>query len=181
MRIALIALWAVLAVACTPAPEKPPVEETNPPEETAPELIVDVPEEGAQDPQGMGLERTDLTLDPLNDPASPLAERIVYFAFDSSDIDAKYYAMLDAHAQYLLDNPARVMRIEGHADERGTREYNVALGERRAKSIQRYLSLQGVSAAQMTLVSFGEELPVAFGHDEASWSMNRRVELLYEG
>ncbi|MNY60164.1 Peptidoglycan-associated lipoprotein precursor [compost metagenome] len=83
---------------------------------------------------------------------------------------------LDVHAKDLKANGNRVV-LEGHTDERGTREYNMALGERRAKAVQRYLVLQGVSPAQLELVSYGEERPVATGNDEQSWAQNRRVEL----
>jgi peptidoglycan-associated lipoprotein len=83
---------------------------------------------------------------------------------------------LDVHAKDLQGNGARVV-LEGHADERGTREYNMALGERRAKAVQRYLVLQGVSPAQLELVSYGEERAIATGNDESSWAQNRRVEL----
>ena len=73
------------------------------------------------------------------------------------------------------------MVLEGHADERGTREYNIALGERRAKAVQKYMLLQGASQSQIDVISFGEERPVALGHDESAWSLNRRVEILYPG
>jgi peptidoglycan-associated lipoprotein len=79
-----------------------------------------------------------------------------------------------------MENPSARIVLEGHADERGTREYNMALGERRAKAIMRYLTIQGVPAAQIETVSFGEEVPVAFGHDNSSWQLNRRVEVRYE-
>jgi len=99
-----------------------------------------------------------------------------YFEYDSSDLKAEAMRALDVHAKDLKANGNRVV-LEGHADERGTREYNMALGERRAKAVQRYLVLQGVSPAQLELVSYGEERPVATGNDEQSWAQNRRVEL----
>jgi peptidoglycan-associated lipoprotein len=99
-----------------------------------------------------------------------------YFEYDSSDLKPEAMRALDVHAKDLKSNGARVV-LEGHADERGTREYNMALGERRAKAVQRYLVLQGVSPAQLELVSYGEERPVAMGNDEQSWAQNRRVEL----
>ncbi|MFT0213001.1 peptidoglycan-associated lipoprotein Pal [Pseudomonas sp. F1_0610] len=99
-----------------------------------------------------------------------------YFEFDSSDLKPEAMRALDVHAQDLTANGQRVV-LEGHTDERGTREYNMALGERRAKAVQRYLVLQGVSPAQLELVSYGEERPVAVGHDESAWQENRRVEL----
>ena len=86
---------------------------------------------------------------------------------------------LRAHAQHLNTNPNAMVRLEGHADERGTREYNVALGERRGNAVAKYLRLNGVSASQMEVISYGEEKPVAYGHDEQSWAANRRVELVY--
>lgn len=99
-----------------------------------------------------------------------------YFEFDSSDLKPEAMRALDAHAKVLRATGVRVV-LEGHADERGTREYNMALGERRAAAVQRYLSMQGVSPAQLELVSYGEERPVALGSSEQSWAQNRRVEL----
>ena len=99
-----------------------------------------------------------------------------YFEYDSADLKPEAMRALDAHAKVLKATGVRVV-LEGHADERGTREYNMALGERRAGSVQRYLSMQGVSPAQLELVSYGEERPVAMGSSEESWAQNRRVEL----
>ncbi|HDP89158.1 MAG TPA: peptidoglycan-associated lipoprotein Pal [Thioalkalivibrio sp.] len=131
--------------------------------------------------EGMGLgDDGMLSASPLDDPASPLSKRTIYFEFDSSQVAEEYLDMIAAHGKYLADNPQRRMRVEGHADERGSREYNVGLGERRAKAVERLLRFQGVGSDQVEVVSFGEELPVAFGHDEASWRLNRRVELVYE-
>ena len=131
--------------------------------------------------EGIGLgDQGMLDASPLNDPASPLSKRTIYFEFDSSKIAEEYLDLITAHGQYLAANPQLKMRVEGHADERGSREYNVALGERRAKAVERLLRFQGVSETQLEVVSFGEELPVAFGHDEAAWRLNRRVELVYE-
>lgn len=121
-----------------------------------------------------------LAADPLNDPASPLSERVIYFDFDSTQIKPQYLDLLAAHGQYLAANAGTRITLEGHADERGTREYNVGLGERRAKAVEQVLLLQGASRDQLEIVSYGEELPVALGHDEASWEQNRRVELNYK-
>lgn len=116
---------------------------------------------------------------PLDNPNSPLISKIVYFDFDKSMIKDEDKATLNAHADYLINNPAARVRLEGHADERGTREYNVALGERRAAAVHRYLTLKGVSFSQINTISYGEERPARMGHDESSWSLNRRVELVY--
>jgi peptidoglycan-associated lipoprotein len=105
---------------------------------------------------------------------------VVYFNFDQSDILPEFNDMLTAHAQYLTTNPGASVRLEGHADETGSREYNIGLGERRAQAVRRILMLQGASASQLTTVSYGEERPAALGSDEESYSLNRRVELVYE-
>ncbi|MCF6217152.1 MAG: peptidoglycan-associated lipoprotein Pal [Gammaproteobacteria bacterium] len=116
---------------------------------------------------------------PLDNPASPLARKVVYFDFDQSVINDEDKVTLNAHADYLIANPVAHVRLEGHADERGTREYNVALGERRAGAVKRYLTLKGVAASQLNMISYGEERPAKRGHDEGSWALNRRVELVY--
>jgi len=112
----------------------------------------------------------------LSEEAALRAITTFYFEYDSSDLKPEAMRALDVHAKDLQGNGARVV-LEGHADERGTREYNMALGERRAKAVQRYLVLQGVSPAQLELVSYGEERAIATGNDESSWAQNRRVEL----
>jgi len=99
-----------------------------------------------------------------------------YFEYDSSELRPDAMRSLDVHARDLKASGARVA-LEGHTDERGTREYNMALGERRAKAVQRYLMLQGVAASQLEVVSWGEERPAVFGSDEYAWAQNRRVEL----
>ncbi|MDZ7643504.1 MAG: peptidoglycan-associated lipoprotein Pal [Woeseiaceae bacterium] len=104
---------------------------------------------------------------------------IVYFGFDESELQAEYTDMLAAHANRLANNSRLSIRLEGHADERGSREYNIGLGERRAQAVRRTLLLQGASANQISTVSFGEERPAAFGSDEESYALNRRVEINY--
>ncbi|MCP5157594.1 MAG: peptidoglycan-associated lipoprotein Pal [Ectothiorhodospiraceae bacterium] len=116
---------------------------------------------------------------PLDDPASNLSKRTVYFDFDSSTIKDEDRAIVEAHAQYLANNPSAAVTLEGHADERGTREYNIALGERRANSVRQLVTLLGGSVQQVETVSYGEERPAVEGHDDASWQWNRRVEIIY--
>ena len=108
-----------------------------------------------------------------------LRNLIVYFEFDSSEIRSDFNAMLAAHGRYLSANPNATVRLEGHADERGSREYNIGLGERRALAVRQILLLQGASPSQLSTVSYGEERPAVFGSDEESYSLNRRVELVY--
>jgi len=106
-------------------------------------------------------------------------ERLVYFAFDSSNIDAEYTEILQAHGEYLANNPQASVVVEGHTDERGTREYNLALGERRAQAVAQVLSLNGAADSQLETVSFGEEQPAVNGDSEEAMSQNRRAELVY--
>jgi peptidoglycan-associated lipoprotein len=108
-----------------------------------------------------------------------LSQTTIHFAYDSSELDADSQAIAEAHARFLSENSSITVVLEGHADERGTREYNLALGERRAQSVVDVFIALGVSAANIENVSYGEENPVADGHDESSWHMNRRVEVRY--
>jgi len=108
-----------------------------------------------------------------------LSELVIYFDYDEADIKPEFNAMLQAHGRNLAANPNMQVRLEGHADERGSREYNIGLGERRAQAVRRVLQLQGAGAQQLTTVSYGEERPAATGSDEESWRLNRRVELVY--
>ncbi len=115
----------------------------------------------------------------LDDPDSPLFRRVVYFDFDDAGIKPEYMELLRIHAQYLIQSPGTQVILEGHTDERGTREYNLALGERRADSVRRFLIGEGVSSSQLTTLSYGEERPAEPGRDERSMALNRRVELAY--
>ncbi len=104
---------------------------------------------------------------------------VVYFELDQSDVKREYIAVVTEHAEYLLANPGARVRLEGHADERGSREYNIGLGERRSQSVRLLLRVRGVSDAQMSTVSYGEERPATLGSSENAWAQNRRVELVY--
>ncbi len=119
------------------------------------------------------------TGNPLDDPNSLLSTKTIYFEFDQSTIRSEFIDVLRAHAGYLNTNRAATVRIEGHADERGSREYNIGLGERRANAVRNFLEAEGVSASQISTVSYGEERPAALGHDEISWAENRRAVLVY--
>ncbi|WP_148254014.1 peptidoglycan-associated lipoprotein Pal [Aidingimonas lacisalsi] len=101
--------------------------------------------------------------------------RTIYFEFDSDRIRSEFESVLNDHAEYLNDNPGTEVVLQGHTDERGTREYNMALSERRAKAVERYLSVQGVSSSQLDVVAYGEERPAVDGTDEESYARNRRV------
>jgi peptidoglycan-associated lipoprotein len=121
-----------------------------------------------------------VNVDPLNDPNSPLAKRSIYFDFDSYAVRDDYQPLLQQHSQYLKSHPDRHVLIQGNTDERGTSEYNLALGQKRAEAVRRAMSLLGVADSQMGAVSLGKEKPQATGHDESSWAQNRRADLAYQ-
>ena len=114
-----------------------------------------------------------------NQLANALGIKLFYFDFDSSALHDSDLDALKAHAYYLSQHPAAHVQVNGHTDERGTREYNMALGERRAKAVAAFLTANGAKAAQLDVVSYGKEKPAVDGHDEAAWAKNRRVELVY--
>jgi peptidoglycan-associated lipoprotein len=116
----------------------------------------------------------------IDQDSSPDYVRTVYFEYDSSEVRSEFIPLINAHAQLLASDSSRRVVLEGHADERGSREYNIALGERRAISVRRLLLGSGASGSQIRMVSYGEERPAIIGHDESAWSKNRRVEIRYE-
>ncbi len=134
---------------------------------------------------GTGTGLTDAEMNAMgpefNDPNNLLSKRTIYFSYDSSSIKPDFIPVIEAHSQYLLNNPGRRVILEGHADERGSREYNIALGEQRAKAVFRQIKMKGIPDMQLEVVSYGEEKPAASGMDEASWQLNRRVEIVYQG
>jgi peptidoglycan-associated lipoprotein len=117
----------------------------------------------------------------LKDPNNILSKRIIYFDLDKDSVKPEYAALIQAHATFLANSKKRKIRLEGHADERGSREYNMALGQRRGDAVRRAASALGVNNDRMETVSFGEDKPKATGHDEAAWAQNRRVEIVYDG
>lgn len=118
--------------------------------------------------------------DPLNDPKGILAKRSVYFDYDSYTVKDEFKPVVEAHAKYLAANKGRRIIIQGNTDDRGGREYNLALGQKRAEAVRRALALLGVSDAQMEAVSLGKEKPKATGSDEAAWAENRRADIVYQ-
>ncbi len=116
-----------------------------------------------------------------DNPDSPLSRRVIYFEYDSAEISSENLDLLSAHAGYLGANPGQRITLEGNTDERGSREYNIALSERRALSVQRILEFDGIASSQITVVGYGEEKPAAEGSSEAAWRLNRRVEIVYQG
>jgi peptidoglycan-associated lipoprotein len=118
--------------------------------------------------------------DPLNDPKGALAQRSVYFDYDSYSLKSEAKPVTETHAKYLAANKGRKIAVQGNTDERGGTEYNLALGQKRAEAVRKSLSLMGVPESQMEAVSFGKEKPKAKGADEASWAENRRADIVYQ-
>ena len=116
----------------------------------------------------------------INDPNNVLTDKLVYFAFDSNTVGDDYVELVKHHGKYLSFNVNASVRLEGHADERGTREYNIALAEARAQAVKQLMLYEGAGNDQISVISYGEEKPVAFGHDDESMSLNRRVEIVYQ-
>jgi peptidoglycan-associated lipoprotein len=132
------------------------------------------------DPRSVGtVNATRSGMAPLNDPQGVLAKRSIYFDLDSYSVKDEFKPVLDAHARYLNANKSRQIVIQGNTDERGGREYNLALGQKRAEAVRRALALLGVQESQMEAVSFGKEKPKALGSDEAAWAENRRADIAY--
>ena len=163
VRIALVALLCVGAAACTKKAE------VKAPPAPAPEPAV-----APQAPVSNGK----YTPADLNTDAC-LKQRVVYFDFDKSEIKPEFQQIMACHAKYLQDRPTAPIRLEGNTDERGTREYNLGLGERRGNAVSSALQANGASASQLTVISYGKEKPVCREHNEDCWSKNRRVEIVY--
>ena len=130
-------------------------------------------------PTSKPLEPSGMSGNPLKDPSNILSKRSVYFELDSNVVKEEFKPVVAAHARYLQQNRGVKMTVQGNADERGSREYNLALGQRRADAVKQAMQLLGAQPDQIESVSFGEVKPKAIGHDEASWSENRRADLAY--
>ena len=171
----LIALAALLLAACSSTPD-------------APEVVDDGTDFSQQNNSGLGGSGVDgrqlgqaNALSQAEQLEASLRQQLtVYFDYDSSQIRSEFLPVLDAHARYLRDNPGSRIRLEGHTDENGTREYNIALGERRGEAVRRALLLRGAARAQLLVVSYGEEQPAVLGSGEAAAAKNRRVAMAYQ-
>ena len=162
VRVALVALLCVGAAACTKKQEVKP-------QQPAPE-----PAAQTQAPVSNGkYTPADLTTDAC------LKQRVVYFDFNKTEIKPEFQQIMACHAKYLQDRPTAQMRLEGNTDERGTREYNLGLGERRGNAVSSALQADGASASQISVISYGKEKPVCREHNEDCWSKNRSVEIVY--
>jgi len=116
----------------------------------------------------------------FSEPSSPMSQRVIYFEYDSSTVKQEFIPVIKAHANYLLNNPNKTINLEGHSDERGTREYNIALSEQRGRAVSKMLQVLGVMSHQMNVVSYGEEKPESMDQTEEAFGLNRRVEVVYQ-
>ena len=167
-KLLVPALLSALIVGCSSAPT--PEETAAPVESRSGASVAPVV---ADAPDGTGLPRE------LTDPKSILSKRSIYFDLDKYDVKDEYKELVAAHAKFLNANRGFKMLVQGNTDERGSREYNLSLGQKRAESVKRALTLLGVKEDQIESVSLGEEKPKNAGHDEAAWAENRRGDMLY--
>lgn len=183
MRATWIVVLAAALAACSSTPDKEQepasVEERQPGADTAPGAQAKPVTPG-------GVARVDLaaakpSAAALKDPNNILSKRSIFYDFDKFDVRDEYRALVEAHAKYLRENPGAKVLIQGNTDERGSREYNLALGQRRSEGVRRMMMLLGVREDQIEAVSLGEEKPRAPGSDEAAWSQNRRSDILHAG
>jgi len=130
-------------------------------------------------PPSAGLAPRSLGANPLHDSGNLLAKRSLYYDFDQYDFKSEYRPIVEAHAAFLRSHASATLRIEGNADERGSREYNLALGQRRADSVKRALQLMGIADQRIETTSWGEEKPTPAGHDESAWAQHRRSDITY--
>jgi peptidoglycan-associated lipoprotein len=167
-KLTLAILIALTLAACQTTPEAEPAPE---PEPEPPKTDVDTA--GAPDPRDYSDSRN------FDNPESLLSKRVIYFDFDKSTVRPEYRGIVSAHASYAASHSSARVTLEGHADERGTREYNLGLGERRGNAVSGLMSAQGSKGNQLSVVSYGEERPTCRVSDDECWSLNRRVEIVY--
>jgi peptidoglycan-associated lipoprotein len=172
MRALQVLLMVVSVAALTGCPKKP---------QTLPDAPATPTDSGASTSSSSGSDVSGSALSAEQRQIEELKQlgMVIYFDYDRAEIKPEFVAVVAAHAKFLNGNANRKVRLEGHSDERGSREYNIGLGERRAQTVRRALMLQGVTEAQITTVSYGEERPAVQGSDEAAYAKNRRVEMSY--
>jgi peptidoglycan-associated lipoprotein len=166
---------AVIAAACSSEPTRNEAPVTDRGATTTPSTS------GGTGSTTQPAENANVQGNPLRDPGSILSKRSVYFDFDSNVVKDEFRGMVQAHARYMADHRDARARIEGNCDERGSREYNLALGQRRAEAVKKIMTVLGAQDARIETTSYGEEKPAAAGHDEAAWAKNRRADIKYAG
>ena len=166
-RTLLVTILAAVLSACGANPTRDASSELDVTNPTITPVTIDGVDDGSE-------------IDPRSVAGRAPIERVILFDYDTAQLRSEYLDVVTQHGRFLAQNPDGRVRLEGHTDERGTREYNIGLGESRAKTIARMLQLQGVSSAQVRTISYGEEIPVDEGHNNGAWAKNRRVNIIYE-
>ena len=166
-RTLLVTILASVLSACGANPTRDASSELDVTNPTITPVTIDGVDDGSE-------------IDPKSVSGRAPIERVILFDYDTAQLRSEYLDVVTQHGRFLAQNPDGRVRLEGHTDERGTREYNIGLGESRAKTIARMLQLQGVSSAQVRTISYGEEIPVDEGHNNGAWAKNRRVNIIYE-
>ena len=177
----IVAFVMALVAGCQSTEEKPAPVEEGAPTSTAPAATPGATTSGTTTAPVTGTPGGPYSAAALKDPNSILSKRSIYFDFDESVIKDQYRPIIEAHAKYLQVNKNARVTLQGNTDERGTREYNIALGQRRADAVKQMMILLGAQEIQIETVSFGKEKPRREGHDETSWSENRRVDIVHAG
>ena len=175
-NVAVILVVAAAMAGCASKDVQPDAPVTDRSSGVTPPMASTAPGASTTPRQPMGV-----TGDPLRDPSNILSKRSVYFDYDSNAVKDEFRGVVQAHSRYLGDKRDTRIRIEGNCDERGSREYNLALGQRRAESVKKVMTVLGVSDGRIETTSYGEEKPMAPGHDEQAWAQNRRADIKYAG
>ena len=178
-KFAIAALVAIFLAGCQSTPTTAPVEDKSGTAGTA--TTPGGATTSGTTPGGVTGTQAGTAGNPLRDPNNILSKRSIYFEFDSFTVADQYKPIVEAHAKYLAANRNARVTLQGHADERGSREYNIALGQKRADAVKRMITVMGVQETIVETVSFGKEKPRNMGHDEAAWAENRRVDIIYAG
>ncbi len=177
-------MLAVFLVACSSKAvkeePKPPVEDKSPAAATSSTVKAPEPKAEAAATTAPVAEQP-VAINPLKDPNNILSKRSIYFDFDKDEVKAEYRPLVEAHAKYLNANAGAKIMIQGNADERGSREYNLSLGQRRSVAVKKVMNVLGVNDKQIETVSYGEEKPQCADKSEACWAQNRRADIVYEG
>ena len=182
MRIWIIIAFVLALIAgCKSTEERPAPVEEGAATATTPGTVPGATTSGVPQPGVSGMAGGPYSAAALRDPNNILSKRSIYFDFDDYSIKDQYRPIVEAHAKYLQANRNARATLQGHTDERGTREYNIALGQRRADAVKKLMVLLGAQEIQIETVSFGKEKPRREGHDETSWTENRRVDIVHAG
>ena len=176
LLIALTVLALVVGCRSTPKEQEGAKVEDRKPVATTPTTPPTTPP-----PSTAGVQTQPTGVNPLKDPNNILSKRSVYFDYDQYVVKDEFRPIVTSHAKYLSSNQGRRITIQGNTDERGSREYNLALGQRRAESVKRAMTVLGVGDGRIETISYGEEKPVATGKDESAWAQNRRADIKYAG